>query len=156
MFSLYYQILKKSKIGVGIAIVVGVLVALGGFSSSDMQTENEKKIEGFHITLADPDLYKDGIFTDSFDIQKGNYEFRFVSSGDSPDLLTITLDGSSFSFYEDFLLERTPHKTEFSVYYTWDYLGGKEVTIEENQKLTILINPNGNLLGPVSIDIMKI
>jgi hypothetical protein len=32
----------------------------------------------------------------------------------------------------------------------------KEVTIEENQKLTILINPNKNIVGPVSIDLIPL
>ena len=101
-------------------------------------------------------MYKDGIFTDSINIQKGNYEFRFVPNGDSPEILTISLEGSSFSFSEDFQLEGTPHETGISVYYTWDYLGMKEVTIEENQKLTILINPNKNIVGPVSIDLIPL
>ena len=117
---------------------------------------NEKKIEGYHITLADPGLYEDGIFTDRFDIQKGNYEFRFVPNGDSPEILSISLEGPLFSFSEDFKLEGTPNEAGISVYYTWNYLGMKEVKIKENQHLTILINPNNNILGPVSIDLIPL
>ena len=142
--------MKKSRIGAYTAVVIGIAIAFGVFSFNP----NETKIEGYHITLADPDLYKDGIFTDSFDIQKGNYEFRFVPNGDSPEILSIRLEGSSFSFSENFHLEGTPHETGISVYYTWDYLGMNQVIIEENQKLTILINPNDNILGPVSIDLV--
>jgi hypothetical protein len=144
--------LKKSRIGAYTVIVIGLAIVVGVFSLNP----NEKKIEGYHITLADPSLYKDGIFTDSFDIQKGNYEFRFVPNGDSPKILTINLEGSSFSFSEDFQLEGTPHETGISVYYTWDYLGMKKVIIEENQKLTILINPYNNIVGPVSIDLIPL
>lgn len=144
--------MKKSRIGTYAVVVIGLAIAGGVFSLNP----NEKKIEGYHITLADPGLYKDGIFTDSINIQKGNYEFRFVPNGDSPEILTISLEGSSFSFSEDFQLEGTPHETGISVYYTWDYLGMKEVTIEENQKLTILINPNKNIVGPVSIDLIPL
>ena len=144
--------MKKSRIGAYTAVIIGIAFAFGVFSLNP----NETKVEGFHITLADPDLYEDGIFTDSFDIQKGNYEFRFVPNGDSPEVLTIRLEGSSFSFVEDFHLEGTPHETGISVYYTWDYLGIKEVTILEDQKLTIFINPNNNILGPVSIDLIPL
>jgi len=144
--------LKKSRIGAYAAVVIGLAIAVGVFSLNP----NEKKIEGYHITLADPGLYKDGIFTDSFDIQKGTYDFRFVPNGDSPEILTISLEGSSFSFSEDFQLEGTPHETGISVYYTWDYLGMKKVIIEENQKLTILINPYNNIIGPVSIDLIPL
>jgi len=144
--------LKKSRIGAYAAVVIGLAIAVVVFSINP----NEKKIEGYHITLADPDLYKDGIFTESFEIQKGSYEFRFVPNGDSPEILTISLEGSSFSFSEDFQLAGTPHETGISVYYTWDYLGIKEVIIDENQKLTILINPHNNIVGPVSIDLIPL
>ncbi len=144
--------MKKSRIGAYAAVVIGLVIVVGVFSLNP----NEKKIEGYHITLADPGLYKDGIFTDSFDIQKGNYEFRFVPNGDSPEILTISLEGSLFSFSEDFKLEGTPHETGISVYYTWDYLGMKDVIIKENQKLTILINPYNNIVGPVSIDLIPL
>lgn len=144
--------MKKSRIGTYVAVVVGIAILLVIFSLNP----NETKIEGYHITLADPGLYKNGIFSDNFNIKKGNYEFRFVPNGDSPEILTIRLEGNSFSFSEDFHLEGTPHETGISVYYTWDYLGVKEITIQENQKLTILINPNENILGPVSIDLIPL
>ncbi len=110
----------------------------------------------YHVTLANPDLYKEGIFADSFTIQKGEYTFRFVPNGDSPKILSITLTGSSFSFSEDFELEGNSHETGISVYYTWDYIGEKQLLIPDEQELEILINPHGNIEGPVSLDIIKI
>ena len=143
--------MKKTRISGIAALVIGIAIILGIFSIN----QNEKNVEGYHITLADPDLYEDGIFSDNFEIEKGDYEFRFVPNGDSPKMLSISLEGSSFSFSEDFLLEGSPHETGISVYYTWDYLGDKVVKIDEDQRLRIEINPQNNLLGPVSIDLIS-
>ena len=144
--------MKKTRIGGIAAIVIGIAFSLGIFSIN----QNEKNVEGYHVTLADPDLYEGGIFSDTFEIERGDYEIRFVPNGDSPKVLSISLEGSTFSFSEDFRLEGTPHETGISTYFTWDYLGDKVVNIENDQTLRIEINPHGNLLGPVSIDLISI
>ena len=146
----------KPKSGGYIAIGIGVVVAIGIFG---MQNDGENQIDEntvFHITLASPENYENGVFTDSFQIEEGDYEFDFVPNGDSPKILSISLQGDTFSFSEDFELEGTPHETGISVYYTWDYLGKKNLTIEENQQLRIQIDPHNNLLGPVSIDLIPL
>ena len=79
-----------------------------------------------------------------------------MPNGDSPKILTITMKGQSLNFFENFALEGTPHETGVSTYYTWKYSGNKIIKVPSNQEIEILIDPNGNLLGPVSIDIMKI
>ena len=117
---------------------------------------NSKKSVIFHATLADPKLYNNEIFSDSFTIQKGIYQFSFVPNGDSPETLSISLKGVTFSFAEDFQLNGTLHDTGISTYYTWDYLGKKEIQVLEDQRLQIVINPHGNLLGSVSVDLIKI
>ena len=127
---------------------------VGFFSSLDGQSENRVE-RVFHITLADPDLYENGIYSETFEIDEGVFEFRFVPSGDSPQTLSITLKGESISFEEDFKLEGTPHESGISSYFTWEYLGKKAIEIPESQKVEIVINPNGNLLGPVSVDIVS-
>lgn len=144
--------MKRSKIGGSIAIVVGVLVAFGVFSSPDMKTENEKNIV-FHVTLADPKNYKNGVYTETFEIKKGTYKYGFVPNGDSPQKLTIFLKGESVDYEENFILEGTPHETGISTYYTWEYSGNNELIIPEDQIVEITINPNGDLLGPVTVDI---
>ncbi|MBA4459244.1 MAG: hypothetical protein H2A90_05765, partial [Nitrosopumilaceae archaeon] len=58
-------------------------------------------------------------------------------------------------FSEDFKLENTLHQTGISEYYTWEYLGQKEITVSENQQVIIIINPNGNVMGSVSVDILE-
>lgn len=98
-------------------------------------------------------MYKDGIFSDTFTIKNGTYQFRFVSSGDSPEVLTVTLKGNSFSFTEDFKLEGTLQ--EPGTYYTWKYLGQNKIQIPDEQNIQIVINPHGNVLGPVSVYLEK-
>jgi len=109
----------------------------------------------FHVTLADPELYINGAYTDTFTIDKGEYSFRFVPNGSSPKILSITLNGKNFDFSEDFKLESTSHQTGASEYFTWEYNGQKTILISEIQEISIIINPNGNVMGSVSVDILE-
>ena len=145
----------KPKFGALIGIVIGIMVVVGILGSLDKQTEGKEGIV-FHETLADPQKYENGVYSNSFEIDKGRYEFRFVPNGDSPNILTITLKGPSFDFIENFILEGSPHETGVSLYYTWEYSGNKIIQVPSKQEIEIQIDPNENLLGPVSIDIMKI
>lgn len=144
--------MKKSVLGVIIVAVSLVILVFSSFGQPDLK----KPDIVYRITLANPDLYKENIFTDSFTIQKGDYLFRFIPNGDSPKILSITLTGNSFYFSEDFELKGIPHETGISVYYTWDYIGKKQLSIPTDQKLEILINPHDNIQGPVSLDIIKV
>lgn len=143
---------KKLTVGVMIAITVAAAAAIG--SSSFSGTENRHE-EIYHVMLADPKLYHDGIFSDTFTVKNGTYQFRFVPNGDSPEVLTIILKGSSFSFSEDFMLEGTLHDTGISEYYTWKYNGQDTISVPEDQELQISVNPQGNILGPVSVYLIK-
>ena len=105
----------------------------------------------YHTLLADPEIYENGVFSETFDIAAGNYKFKFIPNGDSPQTLSIELDGESFSFTENFELEGTSHKSAISEYFTWDYLGQKEFQLTQGQNLEIKINPNGNTAGTVSV-----
>jgi len=140
---------NKKIIIIPIVIVIAIFVI--NFSS-----DSEEKIdEIFHITLASPELYINGKFTETFEINKGEYSFRFVPNGSSPKILSIDLNGDDFQFSQDFKLEGTPHQTGISEYFTWNYLGEKNFVISEKQNLTISINPNGNVMGSVSVDILE-
>ncbi len=145
----------RGKIGGFIAIAIGITVVIGFFASSDNQTEDKENIV-FHVTLADPQIYENGVYSYSLKMEEGMYEIRFVPNGDSPKILTLTINGQSLNFFENFVLEGTPHETSVSTYYTWKYSGNKIIQVPNTQEIEILIDPNGNLLGPVSIDIMKI
>jgi len=141
--------MNKKIIIIPIVIVIAIFVI--NFSSDS----GEKTDDVFHITLASPDLYIDGEFTETFEVNKGEYSFRFVPNGSSPKILSIDLNGDSFQFSQDFKLEGTLHQTGISEYFTWDYLGEKNFVISEKQNLIISINPNGNVMGSVTVDILE-
>ena len=100
-------------------------------------------------------MYIDGKYVKTFDISKGEYFFRFVPNGSSPEILSIILNGETFAFSEDFKLDGISHQAGASEYFTWDYLGEKIFVISEKQEITITINPNGNVMGSVSVDIIE-
>ena len=144
----------KTKYGGYIAVAIGVAIALGFFVNQGGNTENGE-MRVFHVTLADPQNYENGIYSDSIEIDEGIYQLRFVPSGDSPKILTIKLQGESIRYNEDFTLVGTPHETGFSTYYTWEYSGNKTIKIPSKQEMEIIIDPNGNLQGPISVDIIR-
>jgi len=135
-----------------IPIIVIVVIVVVNFSSDE---PNKKNNVLFHITLADPNLYTNGIYTETFFLEKGEYSFRFVPNGSSPKILSITLNGDTLNFFTDFHLVGTSQKTEISEYYTWEYDGQNNIIIFEMQEISIIINPNGETLGSVSIDILE-
>ena len=142
--------MKKKSIG--ILIILGVVI-LGVLISMDSEEKENNVV--FHITLADPELYTNGIYTNNFTIESGTYFFRFVPNGSSPEILSIKLSGQNYSFIENFNLKGIPHESETSKYFTWEYQGEKNVTIDSMQEITIVINSNGNVMGSVSVDIIK-
>ena len=135
-----------------IPIIVIFVVIMMNFSSDE---NNKKNDTVFHVTLADPNLYVNGIFTDELILEKGEYIFRFVPNGSSPEILSISLTNNALNFVEDFQLEGISHKTEISEYFTWKYEGEKLFSISEKQEISIAINPNGNVMGSVSVDIIE-
>jgi len=142
--------MNKKSIG----ILTIVIVAILGVSIS-MNSEEKNDNVVFHITLADPELYTNDVYTDKFSIDPGTYFFRFVPNGSSPEILSIKLSGQNYNFIENFNLKGIPHESETSKYFTWKYEGVKNITIDSMEEITIIINPNGNVMGSVSIDIIK-
>ena len=100
-------------------------------------------------------MYINGIYTDKFTIDKGEYFFRFVPNGSSPEILSIMINGENFNFSENFRLQSISQGTEISEYFTWEYNGEQTILISQTQEISIIINPNGNVLGSVSVDILK-
>nr|AIE98254.1 hypothetical protein [uncultured marine thaumarchaeote KM3_04_H06] len=147
---------KKHVFGVICITIISVVIIFGDQINPEY-TGNDQLVDisdVFHIRLADPELYENGIYHESFVLEDGVYEFRFTPNGDSPRLLSVTLVGNSILFSEDFMLEGTPHETNISLYYTWDYEGVKKIQVFEDQQVDIKINPNGNLVGPVSVELI--
>ena len=142
--------MNKKIIVLPVVVVIGIILI--NFVS-DQSIEKNNVV--FHVTLADPTLYSNGVYTDEFFIDAGQYLFRFVPNGSSPEILSITLNGKSFDFSEDFRLENTLHQTGISEYFTWRYIGQEKILISEKQEISIMINPNGKTMGSVSIDILQ-
>jgi len=145
---------KKPIFGVIFLIIIAIIIIFGSVINSDNPENIQKTSVIFHITLADPTLYENGVYVEVFDIKEGTYEFGFVPNGDSPKKLSIKLMGKTISFYEDFELQGTLVQDEMSSWYTWEYLGEKNVSSGEAQKVKIIIDPNGSLKGPVSIELI--
>jgi hypothetical protein len=141
---------KKFLIPV-ITILIIVIIFIGSLSN----LSDKKNDSVFHVTLADPKLYESGVYSSKFVIEQGEYKFRFVPNGDSPRTLTISLKGEEFEFSENFILNGTLHETGISEYYTWDYDGQKVILIPTLKEISIQINPNGNVKGSVSVDIIR-
>ena len=143
--------MNKRLLIIPILIFIVAIIVIGSQSNSS-DKENETI---FHVTLANPKLYENGIYSDTIIFEKGKYEFRFVPNGDSPQKLGISLKGDGFEFSEDFILNGTLHETGISEYYTWNYDGEKFMIIPNQKEISIQINPNGNVNGSVSVDIIK-
>lgn len=133
-----------------IPLVVAAAVIAGGLWDRD-----EDGRPAFHVTLASPDLYVDGVYSKEVFLDGGQYAFRFVPNGDSPRVLSVSLRGETLDFSEDFELVGTIHQTGISEYYTWEYDGQRVVTVPDTGSFLVEINPNGNIMGAVSVDMIK-
>ena len=147
---------KKHVFGIICVAIISVVIIFGNqinpeYVDSDQLVDIS---DVFHVRLADPKLYENGVYHKSFVLKNGVYEFRFTPNGDSPRSLSIMLIGDSILFSEDFVLKGTPHETDISLYYTWNYEGVKKIQVFEDQQVDIKINPNGNLAGPVSVELI--
>lgn len=142
--------MKKGKISIIFVIIISIIVILGIASES---TDIEKKSTVFHVTLANPELYNDGIYSSSFLLPKGEFSLSFVPNGDSPKNLSIMISGESTIYDEKLVLDGTLHQTAISEYYTWDYSGITQFVNLEEQPVQIEINPHGNLIGTLSVSI---
>jgi len=142
-------------------IMIMVIIPILGFVAFDWITglsdEDEKINEDiFHITLADPELYTNGVYTGKFLIEPGTYFFRFVPNGSSPEILSIKLIGQNFEMSENFKLIGIPHQSETAKYFTWEYDGNEKIVIDSSEEISVHIDPNGNVNGSVSVDLIKI
>lgn len=142
--------MNKKIIVIPVVVIVGILV---GISLGDSAPRNNNVV--FHATLADPQLYVNGIYSELFLMNAGDYHFRFVPNGSSPQTLSILISGDNFEFKEDFELRNKLHQTGISEYYTWSYEGMESFTMPESGQVEIIIDPNGMEMGSVTVDILK-
>ena len=150
---------KKPILGVICLVIIPAVIIFGDQVNPDNLKDSE--IDGsnvFHIRLADPTLYEKGVYVDYFQVGKGVYEFRFVPNGDSPQKLSIKLftESGVVVMNNHFELEGSLVEGETSSWYIWDYLGEKRITFNESDQIKIVVSPNGNYNGSVSIDLIKL
>lgn len=140
---------KKVTI-IPIVVIIGIFVGI-------LFVDSPSKIDNviFHATLADPELYVNGVYSKSFMINAGDYYFRFVPNGSSPEILSISIVGNNFEFNENFNLQNELQQTGISEYYTWSYDGTKSFSVDESNQVNVTINPNGNEMGSVTVDILE-
>lgn len=142
--------MNKKIIIIPIVVIIGIFV---GISFVDSPSKKDNVI--FHATLADPELYVNGVYSESFTINAGDYNFRFVPNGSSPEILSISIVGNNFEFNENFELQNELQQTGISEYYTWSYDGMESFTVSESEQVKITINPNENEMGSVTVDILE-
>ena len=145
--------MNKKIVIIPIIVIIG-LIAIDWITGFSDQKEKNNDIV-FHITLANPELYSNGVYTEKFSIDPGTYFFRFVPNGSSPEILSIKLTSQNYEFVENYALIGTPHESETAKYFTWKYQGKGEIIIESSKQISININPNGNVNGSVSVDLIK-
>ena len=145
--------MNKKIMIIPIIAIMGFIVINWITGFSDQKEKNNDIV--FHITLANPELYTNGVYTDAFSIEPGTYFFRFVPNGSSPEILSIKLTSQNYELLENYTLIGTPHESETAKYFTWKYQGKGEIVIEASKQISISINPNGNVNGSVSVDLIK-
>ena len=145
--------MNKKIVIIPIIVIIG-LIAIDWITGFSDQKEKNNDIV-FHITLANPELYTNGVYNNEFSIEPGIYFFRFVPNGSSPEILSIKLTSQNYEFVENYTLIGTPHESETAKYFTWMYEGNEIITIDSFQEISISINPNGNVNGSVSVDLIK-
>ena len=70
-------------------------------------------------------------------------------------ILSISIVGDNFGFNENFELQNELQQTGISEYYTWSYDGRGTFSVSESSQVKITINPNGNEMGSVTVDILE-
>ena len=167
-------------LGIVLAVIIGVVVFGGAIYPEYVDSQKLiKNTTVFHVTLADPALYDCHTtsstvckYRETVFLEEGIYEFRFVANGDSPQRLEVWLNyGGLGMFSQKYVLVGNLVEEGMSSWYTWEYqidptddyytdrrvcescasIGG----VEKGQAV-IIINPWGNLNGPVSIELVQI
>ena len=173
---------KPLLLGIVLAVIIGIV----GFGVViEEYVDSQKSIKNttvFHVTLADPALYdcnmrlplfpSDCKYTETVFLEEGMYEFRFVPNGDSPQKLEVRLDpAGETGFSQKYVLVGNLVEGGMSSWYTWEYqidpvdaYWADKRTCEscvsidkwEAGQAKITINPQGNVNGPVSIELVQI
>ena len=129
---------RKNVFGIICISIISVVIIFGAQINPEYMDDDKMTAISniFHVRLVEPELYENGVYAESFVLEKGVYEFRFTPNGDSPELLTIMLIDDSILFSEDFALKGTPHETDISLITLGIMLGLKKYRSLKTGKLT--------------------
>jgi len=157
---------KKPIIGgIILAAIIGVV-----FAGAQINPDNPENGEVWSIRMASPEWDDRQNHSAALpNLEEGTYKLGFVPMGDSPTKIRIDIKvrsaGSDFAgttwtpmFSEKFVLKGTPVDTGISKYYTWEYVGQKNVYIPEVEgeaNYEITIKRSGNLKGSVTISLSR-
>jgi hypothetical protein len=151
--------MKKSNLAIiGLAVIVITIVVIS--SPKDNKPDPDSDYV-YHVNLSELKYVENETYEELFEIGNENcqrycdYNFRFVPNGDSPQTLSISITGDNTFFSEDFELVGTLVETDISQYYTWDYRGQKHFEISGIEKVKMIIDPYGNVMGTVSVYIIQ-
>ena len=151
--------MKKSNLAIiGLAVIVISIVVISSPKDNKLDLNSEYV---YHVNLSESKYGENGTYEELFEIGNENcqrfcdYSFRFVPNGDSPQTLSISITGDNTFFSENFELVGTLVETDISQYYTWDYRGQKHFEISDIEKVKMVIDPYGNVMGTVSVYIIQ-
>ena len=151
--------MKKSNLAIiGLAVIVISIVVIS--SPKDNKPDPDSDYV-YHVNLSELKYGENETYEELFEIGNENcqrycdYNFRFVPNGDSPQTLSISITGDNTFFSENFELVGTLVETDISQYYTWDYTGQKHFEISDIEKVKMVIDPYGNVMGTVSVYIIQ-
>jgi len=151
--------MKKSNLAIiGLAVIVISIVVISSPKDNKLDPDSDYV---YHVNLSELKYGENETYKELFEIGNENcqrycdYNFRFVPNGDSPQTLGISITGDNTFFSEDFELVGTLVETDISQYYTWDYRGQKYFEISGIEKVKMIIDPYGNVMGTVSVYIIQ-
>lgn len=151
--------MKKSNLAIiGLAVIVISIVVISSPKDTKLDPDSEYV---YHVNLSESKYGENGTYEELFEIGNENcqrfcdYNFRFVPNGDSPQTLNISIIGDNTFFSENFELVGTLVETDISQYYIWDYRGQKYFEISGIEKVKMIIDPYGNVMGTVSVYIIQ-
>ena len=75
--------MKKITVG---GIIAAVLIGLIIFLRISNDFSGEETDFVFHVRLAEPKMYENGVYQEVFDLPPGEYRFKFIANGDSPQI----------------------------------------------------------------------
>ena len=141
--------MNKMVIAVGV-VIVAIVISMAYGASMNPGGNEEKRSGGeiWNFRISGTEFHDiSTIMADLGIIEGGTYEIGFVPMGDSPNKISLMIEGEipenqryylddpvkTKIFSEEFVLQRSLVDTGVSKYYTWEYLGQKFIQFPETE-----------------------